>query len=318
MAAKLALPISSLSIIIPVKDEENSLPILLQEILSIIEPIKKPFEIIFIDDGSIDKSYEIVRNFQKTDRRIKIIKFRGNFGKSAALEAGFSLAKYDTIAMMDADLQDNPAELPGLIKMLGNGYDLVSGWRKQRSDSVTKKVSSFLFNKGTIFITGIKMHDFNCGLKIMKKSVATSLNLHGELHRFIPILAAKQKYRVAEVAVNHRPRRYGSSKFGLGRSWRGILDLLTIIFISDYATKPAHFFGKIGLLFVGIGLLFDGYVTYLKIITGSTQNKIPLLLAGMLLIVVGVQLLSTGLIAEMVAHYFSRKGSDRSDNRKYL
>jgi glycosyltransferase involved in cell wall biosynthesis len=297
-----------ISIIIPVKDEEGSIPTLYRELQTVFHD-EKDAEFIFVDDGSTDQSLSILTALQKKDKRISLIKFRGNFGKSAALNAGFSIAKNDILVMMDADLQDNPSEIPHLLKKLEDGYDLITGWRKKRLDSPIKRASSYLFNKGTVFITGVHLHDFNCGLKVMRKSVATSLNLHGELHRFVPILAAKKKYRVSEVQVNHRPRQYGHSKFGFERSWRGMLDLLTIIFISDYITKPSHFFGRIGLILFLIGFIMDGYVTFLKISTGSTQDKIPLLLAGILFILLGVQLLSTGLIAEMIAYYLLRKDS---------
>lgn len=301
---------ASYSIIIPVKEEEKSLPILYKEILTTFRTISGHFEIIFVDDGSTDKSVEVIKLLKKRDKRIEIIEFRGNFGKSLALNAGMQKARYATTILLDADLQDNPKEIPKLIKKLGEGFDLVTGWRKKRNDPISKKISSFLFNQGTIFISGIKLHDFNCGLKAMDTKVAKLLNLHGELHRFIPILAAKQKYKVAEVQVVHRLRKYGSSKFGFERSWRGVLDLLTIVFITDYSLKPAHFFGRIGLLFLLVGIFMDGYVTFLKITTGSTQDRIPLLLAGILFILLGVQLLSTGLIAEMISHYFARNERD--------
>lgn len=300
----------SLSAIIPVKDEEGSIPQLYEELSSVLKKNTHRYEIIFIDDGSVDKSLKVIEKIKKGDKRVNAISFRGNFGKSAALSAGFEKAKYDTIITLDADLQDDPNEIPKLVKKLSEGYDLVGGWRKNRIDPISKKISSLFFNKGTVIISGVKLHDFNCGLKILKKNVANSLHLHGELHRFIPILAAKMKFKIAEIEVHHRPRQYGMSKFGFGRSWRGIVDLLTTIFITDFATKPAHFFGKIGLIFFLIGVIMDGYVTFLKITTGSTQDKIPLLLAGILFILLGVQLLSTGLIAEMISHYFAKNDRD--------
>lgn len=302
--------IASYSIIIPVKDEAESLLILHKELSSAVRKLGSSYEIIFIDDGSRDESISVLRKLQKTDRHVSIIEFRGNFGKSLALNAGIQKARFVRTILLDGDLQDNPWEIPKLVKKLDEGYDLVAGWRKKRNDPISKKISSFLFNHGTVLISGIKLHDFNCGLKAMDTNLAKSLHLHGELHRFIPVLAAKQKYRVAEVEVIHRPRKYGSSKFGFGRSWRGMLDLLTIVFISDYSLKPAHFFGRIGLLFLVIGIIMDGYVTFLKITTGSTQDRIPLLLAGILFILLGVQLLSTGLIAEMISHYFARNDHD--------
>lgn len=294
---------ANISVVIPINNEEESLPSLYGELYTVLKKLNANYEIIFINDGSTDKSQEVLNNLKKQDSNIKIIKFRANFGKSAALSAGFEKATKATIIMLDADLQDDPKEIPKLLNKLNEGYDLVSGWRANRSDTGIKKISSILFNNGTRLISGIQLHDFNCGLKVLSKEVASELYLHGELHRYIPVLAAKKKFRVAEVAVNHRFRKYGKSKYGFGRSWRSILDLLTTIFISDYATKPAHFFGMPGLFFLIIGIVSDGYVTFLKITTGSTQNRIPLLLAGILFILVGIQLLSTGLIAEMITHY---------------
>lgn len=298
------------SVIIPLKDEEKSIPVLHEELIQVFSNINKPYEIIFIDDGSIDNSYSILTTLQKKDKNIKVIKFRANFGKSAALSAGFKEAKGNIIIMLDADLQDNPNEIPKLLQKLDEGYDLVSGWRQKRNDSIVKRISSLMFNKGTALVTNLSLHDLNCGLKVFKKNVAEQLYLHGELHRFIPVLAYKKKFKVAEVIVNHRPRRYGSSKYGksgIGRSWKGIVDLLTTLFITEYSTKPAHFFGKIGIILFSAGFFMDLYVTYIKISTGTTQGRIPLLLAGIFLMLLAIQLISTGLIAEMIAYYFDQK-----------
>lgn len=288
------------SIIIPVKDEEGSLEILYGQLKVTLDKLKKIYEIIFIDDGSIDNSYKTLLKLKGKEARIKIIKFRANFGKSAALASGFAKAKGEIIVTIDADLQDDPAEIPKLLKELEKGYAFVSGWRKNRADTLTKKLSSSLFNKGTAFLSGIKLHDFNCGLKVFRRKVTYNLDLYGELHRFIPILIAKKKFKISEVPITNRPRKYGKSKYGLERSWRGITDLLTVIFLTDYETKPSHFFGKIGLFLLIVGLMFDGYVTYLKLTTGTTQGRIPLLIAGVLFMVLGVQLLSTGLLAELI------------------
>jgi|SRR5581483_9593502 len=300
-----------ISVVIPLKDEEKSLPILYEELVKVLEDLKKTYEIIFIDDGSTDSSYEVLTSLAKKDKHIKIIKFRANFGKSDALSAGFGEAKGEIIVILDADLQDDPAEIPHLLeKIEKEGYDLVSGWRKDRKDRLTKKVSSFLYNNGTSFVSGLKMHDFNCGLKAMKKEVAKELYLRGELHRFIPVLAYKKKFRVGEVVVKHRARQFGVSKYGslgIQRGWKGTVDLLTTIFVSDYAAKPAHFFGGIGLALFVAGFFMDAYVTYIKITTGNTQGRIPLLLAGILLILLGVQLISVGLIAEMLSDYFAQR-----------
>lgn len=297
-----------LSVIIPLKNESESLPTLYKELVESLNSIKKEYEIIFVDDGSVDDSFKILENLKSKDDRIKIIKLRANFGKSYALDKGFEKATGEIIITLDADLQDDPNEIPKLLEKINEGYDFVNGWRKKRSDSTTKKMSSYLFNKGTALISGVKLHDFNCGLKAFRKEVAGELYLRGELHRFIPVLAAKNKFRVTEVVVNHRPRKFGESKFGklgLKRSWKGIIDLLTAIFVTDYLNKPAHFFGAIGLSFFLIGFFMDFYVTFIKLTTGTTQGKIPLLLAGILFILLGVQLISTGLIAEMISHFLN-------------
>lgn len=306
---------TSYSIVIPLRDEAQSLPILYKEIRSVFEKLNQSYEIIFIDDGSTDESNRIISDLQKSDKNIKLITFRTNFGKSMALSTGFEKAEGEAIITMDADLQDDPQDIPRLIDKLNEGYDMVNGWRKKRADKLSKKISSILFNKGTSFLSGVKIHDFNCGMKILRREVAHDINVYGELHRFIPVLAAKKKYKVTEITVNNRFRKFGKSKFGFGRSWRGILDLLTAIFISDFAAKPAHFFGAIGLTLFSAGFLMDLYVAYIKIVTGTTQNKIPLLLAGILFMLLGVQLLSTGLIAEMITYYLAEKKKSRNDSR---
>lgn len=296
-----------LSCVIPVKNEAKSLPILHRELTGVLAKLTKSYEIIYIDDGSTDNSRAVLASIQKKDSHLRRIGFHANFGKSAALLAGFTNASGEIIITLDSDLQDDPHDIPQLLQKLESGYDLICGWRKHRSDTLGKRFSSWLFNNGTAWATGVGLHDMNCGLKVMKKSVVDDLHLHGELYRFIPILAAKRKFRVAEIPVHNRQRRFGVSNYGFERSWRGIVDLLTAIFLTDYAGKPGHFFGKIGLMFFLTGFAGDAYVTYLKITTGSTQDRIPLLLAGILLMVLGVQLLSTGLIAEMILHHSSQK-----------
>lgn len=298
------------SIVIPIKNEDESINELHEELVAVFDALKQSYEFVFIDDGSTDHSYQTLLKLQEKDKRINIIKLRANFGKSYALSQGFDKSQGEIIIILDADLQDDPNEIPKMLEKIDNGYDLVNGWRKKREDNSTKKISSSLFNAGTSFISGLHLHDFNCGLKVFKKEVAEELNLRGELHRFIPVLAFKNKFKVTEIAVNHRKRKYGISKYGkLGimRSWKGMLDLLTAIFITDYANKPAHFFGAFGLTFFTIGFILDAYVSFIKITTGTTQGKIPLLLAGILLILLGVQLISTGLIAEMLSHYLNKK-----------
>lgn len=290
------------SVIVPIKDEAESLPILYRELRVSLSKLGKKFELIFVDDGSTDNSYTRLQSLKQKVVPMTIIRLHANFGKSAALATGLKHASGEIIITIDGDLQDDPADIPLLVNELSNGVDLVCGWRRQRKDSDLKKFSSYLFNTLTAKMTGVYLHDVNCGLKVFTREVAQRLSIHGELHRFIPILAAKQKFRVVEVPIHNRMRRFGHTKYGMERSWRGVVDLLTTIFLTDYAGKPAHFFGKIGLLFFGTGFTMDAFVAYLRITTGSTQERLPLLLAGILLMVLGVQLLSTGLIAEMIIH----------------
>lgn len=291
------------SLIIPVKDEEASLRPLYKEILASTKFLKNQWEIIFIDDGSVDNSYKILLDFKKKDSNVRIIRFRANFGKSAALSKGFEKARGSILITLDADLQDDPTDIPKFLSYIAKGYDLVVGRRQKRNDSLSKKLSSTVFNTVTRVITGVNLHDVNCGLKVFKKEVAREIKLHGELHRFIPILAAKLKYKVTELPVHHRPRQFGKSKFGFERASRGMIDLLTTVFLTDYLGKPAHFFGKIGLLLAAIGFLLTGYVTCIRITTGTTGHHVPLLLGGILFLMLGVQLISTGLIAEMITYY---------------
>jgi glycosyltransferase involved in cell wall biosynthesis len=291
------------SVVIPVKDEAQSIPELYTELHSVLSGISSSYEILFIDDGSVDTSVRVIRSLIKKDSSVRLISFRTNFGKSQALSAGFESATGDIIVTMDADLQDNPSDIPELYKIFQNGYDLVTGWRKERTDPLNKKISSFFFNWGTSLVTGVGFHDVNCGLKIMKKEVADELFLHGELHRFIPILAVKRKFKVTEVPVHHRRRRFGKSKYGAERSWRAMIDLITTIFLTDYSSKPAHFFGKIAFPLFLVGFACDAYVTFIRLTTGTTQHHIPLLLAGILFLLLSVQLFATGLIAEMITFY---------------
>lgn len=292
-----------LSFVIPAKDEEKSIEILYQELISALKPLKLSFEIIFIDDGSTDKTFEVFQKLNKKDKRIKIISLRGNWGKSVSLQIGFANSQGSIIFTLDADLQDNPKEIPNFLKKLGEGYDLVSGWKQKRLDpQVRKVIPSRVINYLTRILTGVQIHDTNCGFKAYKREVIKNLNLYGELYRFIPIVAAKQNFRVGEVPVIHRARKFGKTKFGWERGVRGILDLLTIVFLTGYIQRPGHFFGTLGLVSAFIGFLIGLYIVYLRITTGSIQYRHPLLFLGMLLLIIGVQLVSTGLLAEMIVY----------------
>ncbi len=294
---------NKLSVIVPLFNEEESLNPLTNEIKKALKLININFEVIFIDDGSTDKSLQVVKEICKTDKRFKFISFRKNYGKSAALQIGFKNATGDVVVTMDADLQDDPNEIPGLIKKLEEGYDLVSGWKKTRHDPFIKKTSSRFFNFVTRVISGIKIHDFNCGLKSYRKDVTDNIKVYGELHRYVPVLADWQGFRVSEIPVKHHPRRYGKTKFGISRFFKGFIDLITVMFATRYIKRPMHFFGFLGALSFLIGLVVNGYLTVLWIIGEPLSNR-PMLFLGMLLIIVGVQFFSVGLLGEMLVNNF--------------
>tara|TARA_Y100000816_G_scaffold275971_1_gene244687 strand:+ start:1403 stop:2326 length:924 start_codon:yes stop_codon:yes gene_type:complete len=290
-----------ISFVIPVYNEKDSLVELYEEIISSIG--SKKYEIIFIDDGSTDGSVEILRNLTMKDNNLVLIQFYRNYGKSAALSEGFKRADGDCIVTMDADLQDNPAELDNLLLKLNEGYDVVSGWKKDRKDPLSKRIPSKFFNLVTRMFTGVKIHDFNCGLKIYRKSVIKTLDIYGGRHRYIPALAGQKKFKVSEIVVNHRPRKHGETKYGGRRFFHGFFDLISVLFLSKYIQSPLYFFGQLGLFAFTAGFIIEGYVLYLKYIEGEPFAKhFALLILGVLLIVIGIQFFSIGLIGEMIAN----------------
>jgi len=290
-----------ISFVIPVYNEKDSLVELYEEIISSIG--SKKYEIIFIDDGSTDGSVEILRNLTMKDNNLVLIQFYRNYGKSAALSEGFKRAGGDCIVTLDADLQDNPAELDNLLLKLNEGYDVVSGWKKDRKDPLSKRIPSKFFNLVTRMFTGVKIHDFNCGLKIYRKSVIKTLDIYGGRHRYIPALAGQKKFKVSEIIVNHRPRKHGETKYGGRRFFHGFFDLISVLFLSKYIQSPLYFFGQLGLFAFTAGFIIEGYVLYLKYIEGEPFAKhFALLILGVLLIVIGIQFFSIGLIGEMIAN----------------
>lgn len=305
-----------ISFVIPVKDEEKSIKQLIEEIVKNTTPHTKNFEIIFVDDGSTDKTAQKVKIFAKKNRKVKIVSLRRHFGKSVALSVGFEKAKGDIIFTLDGDLQDNPIEIPRFIKKIDSGYDLVSGWKKNRLDPISRTLPSKVFNIITSRLTGLKMKDFNSGFKAYKKHVAKSLDLYGELYRFIPTLINQQGYSIAEIPVKHRKRKYGKSKYGWTRFIRGLLDLITIVFLTGYSSRPGHFFGTLGIILFIPGFIIGLYITYLRITTGGISYRYPLLFLGVLLILAGVQLVSTGLVAEMIAKNNKQPNEDRINKSK--
>lgn len=301
-----------LSFVVPAKDEEKSVRPLYEEIVAECKKIKTSFEIIFVDDGSTDSTFENLLKLRIKDKRVKIIKLRGNWGKSAALQIGFSHARGEIIFTMDADLQDNPKEIPRFLKKLDAGFDLVSGWKKKRHDPLEKVIPSRIFNYAVSLLTGLNIHDTNCGFKAYKREVIDHLQLYGELYRFIPVLAAKQNFHVGEIVVSHRPRKHGKTKFGWERNIKGFLDLITVVFLTGYLRKPGHFFGGLGLVSFLAGFLIGIYITFLRITTGSIQFRQPLLFLGVLLMVVGIQLITTGLLAELIVSFNHRHNHEQN------
>ncbi|RJR30631.1 glycosyltransferase [Candidatus Parcubacteria bacterium] len=287
-----------ISIIIPVFNEEESLNQLFSDILNVMRENNFEYEIIFIDDGSTDNSFKILKGLAGSN--VKVIKFRRNFGKSAALSAGFNFASGKVVITMDADLQDDPKEIPGLIKKLQEGYDLVSGWKYKRNDPLTKKIPSKIFNFVTCSFMNLKIHDINCGLKAYRQEVIKEMEIYGDLHRFLPVIAHNKGFKVTELQVNHHSRKYGYSKYGFRRFFAGLTDLLTVFLITKYFKKPAHLFGTLGFIFFTVGFLADLYVSLLKFFTGTTQGHIPLLIFGVLMIIVGIQFISFGLLSELI------------------
>ncbi|MFA4965411.1 MAG: glycosyltransferase family 2 protein [Thermoleophilia bacterium] len=299
-----------LSLVIPVFNEADSLEPLVAEIDEALAAGAPPFEILFVDDGSTDGSFAVMERLAQARRDVRAVKLRRNFGKAAALAHGFAAARGDVIVTLDGDRQDDPAEIPSLIAPLDRGYDLVSGWKQSRQDPLNKTLPSRFFNWTVRRATGIPLHDFNCGLKAYRREVVDTINVYGELHRYIPVVAAQAGFRVTEERVSHRRRVAGRSKYGWQRYLRGYLDLLTVLFLGRYQHRPQHLFGGIGTLLIAVGFLVEVYLTVDKLVFGQAIGQRPLLLLGALLIIVGVQLLSLGLIGELIANSRARTGPD--------
>ena len=307
----------ALSIVLPVKDEAGSLRQLIDEIRAAIKEIELDgeVEIFFVDDGSNDGSAKLIEEFVREDRSITLIQFRRNFGKSAALAAGFKAACGDYVVTMDTDLQDVPGQMGKLLEPLQSGEaDLVSGWKTPRRDPWTKTAPSTIFNLTVRLLTGIPLHDFNCGYKAYRYDVLDELQLYGEMHRYIPVLAHFRGFKVVEVPVRHRPRKFGRSKFGIERTFRGFFDLMTVLFLNHYTRRPLHLFGWLGLLALGSGFAINAYLAILKLGFGEPIGHRPLLTLGVLLMVMGGQFVMFGLLGEMLAHQ-SRISSEERGRR---
>jgi len=292
---------ASVSVVIPLLNEEESLGELAQRLETVLERVARGrYDVLFIDDGSTDGSYDVIRSIHNRNNRFRAIRFRRNNGKSAALAVGFADVKGDIVITMDADLQDDPSEIPALITKLEEGFDLVSGWKRKRHDPWHKTFPSKLFNAVTSFMSGIKLHDFNCGLKAYRREVVETVQVYGEMHRYIPALAHWEGFRVTEIPVQHHARKFGYSKFGASRFLKGFLDLLTVMFTTRYVKRPLHFFGTVGSLFALIGLVTDLYLVIEWFLGLTSLSQRPLALFGIAMIIVGVQLISIGLIGELI------------------
>src|SRR5207342_830412 len=294
-----------LSIVIPIRNEASGLEELCRELTDTLAPWCRSYEIILVDDGSTDTSFEIMARLQAGDPHLRVIRFRRNFGQTAAFAAGFAHARGRLVVTSDGDLQNDPHDIPKMIALIEQGNDIVCGWRKDRKDTfVNRRLPSMLANKLISWATGVDLHDYGCSLKVFRAEVVKPLRLYGEMHRFLPAIASQIGVKIAEVVVNHRPRRAGVTKYGLSRTIRVILDLATVKFLLSYSTRPLQIFGLIGLLAGGLGTLITGYLGYVRLFQHQGIAERPLLLLGVMLVFIGVQLVTFGLLAEVMARTY--------------
>ncbi len=306
-----------LSVVIPVLNEYENLVTLYQELIPVLVTcVEEDFELIFIDDGSDDGTFAVLEFLHTQNPNVKVIQFRRNFGKSAALSAGFAAAQGDIVFTMDGDLQDDPAEIPRFLQPLADGYDLISGWKYPRYDPLSKTVPSKLFNATVRLTTGVPLHDFNCGFKAYRREVTQEIHLYGELHRYTPILAHQKGFRVAEIKIAHRPRKFGRSKYGFRRFAKGFFDLLTVLFLGTYTWRPLHLFGWAGIASFGLGFLVSLYLTVLWFGGHGPIGNRPLLTLGVLLLIIGIQFFTMGLLAELITHGQAQAFSNYSVRRR--
>jgi glycosyltransferase involved in cell wall biosynthesis len=296
--------------VVPVHDEERSVALLYDELRSALQPLDTPWEAIFVDDGSTDGTFSALTRLHDAETNVRVVRLRRNFGKAAALVAGFDQASGETVVTIDGDLQDDPSEIPRLLAKLDEGFDLVTGWKTRRRDPISRRILSRIFNRVTSAFSGVRLHDMNCGLKAYRAEVVHGLRLYGELHRFIPVLAHYRGFRIAELPVNHRAREHGRSRYGVERYLRGFLDLLTVSFIGRYRHRPLHLFGGFGLILGLVGSAILVYLTVLKTL-GHAIGQRPLLMLGVLLVVIGMQFFSLGLISEMITSHHEERVGER-------
>lgn len=310
--------IDSLSIVIPVYNEEGNLPALHEKLTAELRTINLPYEIIFVDDGSKDGTWRVIKSLGASDPHIHAIRQRRNFGKARGLSTGFAAATGSAIITMDGDLQDDPEELPKFIQKLNDGYDLASGWKQRRQDPLGKTAPSKVFNWTVRNVTGVQLHDFNCGFKAYRQDAAKSIRLYGELHRFTPVLANAEGFRIAEIPVKHHPRTWGESKYGWSRLTKGFLDLFTVYFLTEYRQRPMHLLGVPGLISAFLGVLIGLWLTFDKLVLGNPIGTRPLLMLAVLLVVLGAQFFGIGLIGEFLANRSNTPNGDPSSSAREM
>ncbi|HEY8514989.1 MAG TPA: glycosyltransferase family 2 protein [Candidatus Binatia bacterium] len=320
---------TDISLVIPLHNERPSLKLLVDECRAVLQDPTRDWsalgiepgteaprwEIILVDDGSTDGSFSVLRELAEQDPQIRAIRLRRNLGKAAALQIGFAHANGDVVVSLDADLQDDPNEIPRLLAELAKGYDLVSGWKRKRHDSLARVIASRLFNAAVRRVSGVELHDLNSGFKAYRRWVTQDIQIYGELHRFIPVIAAWKGYAVSEVEVAHRPRRFGRSRYGWGRAFRGMMDLVTVMFLTRFDARPAHFFSLPGAFLMSVGLAVLTYIAYLRFTYGEILGRHPLLAFGVLAVLAGLQLFTSGLLGEMLAAHVERDDDARIRER---
>jgi len=296
-----------LSVVIPAYNEEENVPILYEKLKKVLDSLGEDYEIIFVDDGSTDGTYQRLKQLAEKDSRLKVIRFKRNYGQTAAMSAGFEHAKGDVIITLDADLQNDPEDIPLLLEKLEEGYHVVSGWRKDRKDPfLSRRLPSMIANWLISKITGVHLHDYGCTLKAYRAEVVKDLELFGDMHRFLPALTKRRGAKITEVVVRHHPRMFGRSKYGIGRTVRVLLDIMLVKFLNEYINKPLYMFGSVGFLLLGLGLFSLFYLIFLKLFLEEPIGRRPLLILSVLLILAGIQLISTGLLAELLVRIYYR------------
>ncbi len=295
-----------ISVVVPIYNEEDNVVACYKEIRDVLESTGEVYEIIFVDDGSSDKTIERITDAARGDKSFVLIEFKRNFGQTAAMAAGFEHTRYNVVVAMDGDLQNDPREIPAMMAKLNEGYDMVAGWRKDRQDTfLTRRLPSMIANSIISKATDVRLHDYGCTLKVMTGEIARGIKLYGEMHRFIPALAAERGAKITELPVNHRARQHGTSKYGISRTFRVVLDLLTVKFLLGYSRRPIHLFGSLGLLsgFAGFATLL--LMTFQKLFFGTPMGSRPLMMLGVMLVIIGIQFMMFGLLAEvMVRTYY--------------